>query len=366
IKNANHALLKIHGAASLEDFLAVEEDPSHWWSDYWSDVYIDEIVALSESNGTFEAECLDTRLNETKFELRMIAQVVGGYEDSWERVIHIVEDISARKRVEAELIEARFVAEKANAAKTEFLSNMSHELRTPLNAIIGFSKILGKHKNINDKQKQQLNTIRGSGEHLLALINDILDYGKIEMGKIQAEKESLNLHSIIFQSFNIVKIKADEKNLPIYLDIKPKVPQYVNSFERALKQILLNVLSNAVKYTLKGTVWFRCWHTFEKDQDLFHFQIEDTGMGIPDSKLKEIFQPFMQVGRKSKNIQGTGLGLSVVDQLVKVLKGSLDVKSEVDKGSVFTVILPMEVIDESYNIEKKFEQENIIGFKGEK
>lgn len=338
VKNVNDALLAIHGAKSFEEFVTVEEDISIWWNDYWCDVYISEIEALLGSNSAFEAECIDTRINETEFELRMIARVVSGFEESWERVIHIVEDISERKKDEAELIAAKTMAEKANAAKTEFLSNMSHELRTPLNAIIGFSQLFEYDKNQSEKGKSYALDINNAGKHLLSLIDQILDLSRIETGQMGLSIETVVLENAISESIFWVSDMAQSRGVSITFEASDCRGLLLEADAVRLKQVFLNLLSNAVKYNRKnGGVGIGC----SKDCEGFvTISISDTGMGIDKARFGELFEPFNRLGLEAGGIEGSGIGLVITRQLVELMNGEIAVESTVGQGSTFRLKFP--------------------------
>ena len=255
---------------------------------------------------------------------------------------------------------------KANTAKTEFIANMSHELRTPLNAIIGFSQILIKNENLTQKQRDQISTINKSGEHLYSMINDILDYGKIETGKMHNESEVVDLYSVIKQSYSILKIKAEQKKINLHLEQNKNTPEFVISNQRVLTQIFINILGNAIKYTLKGNIYFRTWLANENTKDFVYFEIEDTGIGIPEDRLGDIFMPFVQVADGSRNIEGTGLGLAIVGEQIKNMGGTIMVKSKIDIGSTFTIKMPFEISEKGNISTNTLQNEAIIGYQGKR
>jgi two-component system CheB/CheR fusion protein len=256
-----------------------------------------------------------------------------------------IEDITQRKEFEQELKKHATEIEIANKSKSYFLANMSHELRTPLNAIIGFSELLKDEMvgSITPKQKSFINDIFSSGKHLLSLLNDILDLSKIEAGKMTLDLEKTDIHLLFKSSLSIVKEKAFAHNIRLNLDIKKDVRQiYVD--ERKLKQIIYNLLSNAVKFTTDGGIVFI---KVKKVSDLLEFSVADTGIGISKKNIINLFQPFEQLDSSiNKKYEGTGLGLSLVKRLVILHGGSVEVKSELGKGSCFTVRIP-------YRIEQK-------------
>jgi PAS domain S-box-containing protein len=263
-------------------------------------------------------------------------------------------DIGERKRVEAELkrhqenleelvaertaelTQAKEMAEVANQAKSAFLASMSHELRTPLNAVLGFAQILQLEPDMTPRRRVSLATIQHSGEHLLALINDILDLAKVEAGKIDLVAAPLLLHDFLRVVADIIRVKTEEKNLIFRCDIAADLPAGVYADERRLRQVLLNLLSNAVKFTDRGEVGLRV-RTMGRagDAAMLRFEVEDSGVGIDPAHLEKIFLPFEQVGDSKRRAGGTGLGLAISRRLVRLMGGDIHVESEPGKGSVF-------------------------------
>jgi len=280
------------------------------------------------------------------FEVRL--KPVKNDEGVYDSVIGVVFNISKIKNFEIEITKAKEKAEEANLAKSKFLSSMSHELRTPLNSILGYNQILKKGKNITKEQKDQIDTVLRSGQHLLDLINDILDISKIEAGKQVLIPIDFNLPHMLNIVFNITKISAKEKGLYFHYNINTQIPEVVHNDKRKIEQILLNILSNAVKYTYNGGINFSVT-TKKAGENIIIFKIEDTGIGISKENMKVIFKPFNQLG-KIYNI-GTGLGLPITKSLVELMKGKLSVSSTTGKGSCFTVELPFEII--SHTAEKE-------------
>ncbi|RMH68557.1 MAG: hybrid sensor histidine kinase/response regulator [Gemmatimonadetes bacterium] len=235
---------------------------------------------------------------------------------------------------------AKAAAEAANQAKSEFLANMSHELRTPLHGILGYAQILRRDRTLGERQRHNVAVIEQSGEHLLALINDILDHSKIEADKFDLEPSEFHLGEMLKSVAEIIRIRAEEKGLVFTFRDSPEAHQIVYTDEKRLRQILLNLLSNAVKFTTTGEV--RLIVQPEPNGNRMRFQVEDTGIGIPPDQLNVIFQPFQQV----KNPQlprpdGTGLGLSISYRLVEKMQSQLAVKSTPGVGTTFWFDLPL-------------------------
>lgn len=272
---------------------------------------------------------------------------------------HLEELVAERT---AELTIAKEQAESANRAKSDFLSSMSHELRTPLNAILGYAQILRLHNNLSDAQRQQLDIMRNSGEHLLTLINDVLDVGKIEANKMDVEDTVFDLPALIAQVFNLTKLQAEEKELQFHYEPETPLPAYVHGDERKLRQILLNLLSNAVKYTRRGSVTMRVSYGRAGD-GLFRCEVADTGVGIPADKLGIIFEPFTQLTSDRQAREGTGLGLNITKRLLTLIQGTLGVESESGKGSTFWLEVPLPTLVADQISSEKTES-HIVGYYG--
>ncbi|MFN5418073.1 MAG: PAS domain S-box protein [Flavobacteriia bacterium] len=255
--------------------------------------------------------------------------------------IHL--DISERKKMEDELTKAKELAENSLKSKEMFLANMSHEIRTPLNAIIGMSELLLQFE-LNKVQNNYLQAISTSSENLLTLINDILNFSKIDAGKIELEKIPVSMPKIIQNCIDILALKADEKNILLTSDIKSKANHGYLSDPLRLSEIFTNLLSNAIKFTPKGTVSLTCEiEEIDEKFDLLKFQVKDTGIGIPKEKMDLIFEEFTQANESTTRIfGGTGLGLSISKQLVSLLGGTLEVSSEIGKGSTFYFEIKLE------------------------
>lgn len=242
----------------------------------------------------------------------------------------------------AELNRARIEADAANVAKSEFLSNMSHELRTPLNGVLGYVQILQRDQSLNATQKRSLASIDNCGQHLLSLINDVLDLSKIEAGGLEVASEPTDLSALLDGVRDIISPKAEGKGLHFALKPSPEVPRGIVTDPMKLRQILINLLGNATKFTSDGGITLR---VAEKPKMTLSFEIEDTGMGISENKLTEIFEPFKQA--EGGIIEGgTGLGLAISRRIAEALGGDLTATSELGEGSCFTLTIPLVEADD--------------------
>ncbi|MEI6035400.1 MAG: PAS domain S-box protein, partial [Verrucomicrobiae bacterium] len=255
--------------------------------------------------------------------------------------IAVKEDITERKLMEARLAEALRRAEASAVAKSEFLSVVSHELRTPLNGVLGFAELL-TYTPLDKKQKQFAETISASGNLLLAIVNDILDFSSIESGKLAVQTAPISLSELVGQSAAAARKLAADKGLGFVCEVASGAPEQIAGDARRIRQILTNILGNAVKFTSSGSVAFRVAPSSEKGWQLLDFSIEDTGIGISPETLRRLFVPFTQANStNSRPFGGTGLGLAISKRLAEAMGGGITVTSALGKGSVFTFQLPL-------------------------
>jgi len=278
------------------------------------------------------------------------------YQDIGKAKEHLEEEVASRTQ---SLIKAKEIAEAANQSKSEFLANMSHELRTPLNVILGFSRLMERDPSVTQDQLENLQLIRRSGDHLLVLINDVLDMSKIESGRIAFNPETFDLFYLLEGIKTMFKQRASDKNLNFSLERQVDVPQYVITDRGKLRQILFNLLGNAINYTRRGDIMLKISKMdsplisdFPDQQTLdlnsktwVRFEITDTGIGISQKDIGIIFNQFIQVDQKEVRKSGTGLGLTICQSFVQIMGGCLNVESKEDKGSTFWFDLPIQVPD---------------------
>ncbi|MGB3535386.1 MAG: response regulator [Microcoleaceae cyanobacterium] len=270
----------------------------------------------------------------------------------------------------AELIIAKEKAEIANQAKSTFIANMSHELRSPLNAILGFAQVMIRSQRLSQEDQENIGIIARSGDHLLTLINQVLDLSKIEAGHITLNKSSFNLYQFLYDLEDMFLLKADEKKLQLIFEIHPNVPQYIRSDEVKLRQILINLLNNALKFTTEGGICVRLssktnqhqQQTDSTEKIILYFEVEDTGFGIAPEELDSLFEAFVQTQAGQQAQEGTGLGLPISRKFIHLMQGDIQVQSKVNVGTLFKFRINVELADET-EIETYTEKRRVIGLK---
>ncbi len=296
---------------------------------------------------------IETALNRMVSELKSLYDQIERSRDNLEKkVTERTRDLEITNK---ELELSKEASEAANRAKSMFLSNMSHELRTPLNAILGFAQLTARDLTIGEEQRKKISIISRSGNHLLSLINDILDIAKIETGRETLHIKSFDLSAFLSEISELLQSRIVEKGLFFTLEKNDDVPRYIASDEGKLRQVLINLLGNALKYTETGGVTLRVRSgALAENIQTLHFEVEDTGIGIDPDQLENVFNPFVQAGHLQTGSIGTGLGLSICKSFVELLSGEISVESKPGKGSLFRVDLEVSLAEtaEASGIEK--------------
>ncbi|MCP4297153.1 MAG: transporter substrate-binding domain-containing protein [Proteobacteria bacterium] len=290
-------------------------------------------------SSTYECEFISLR--EVQKNVMISAAPILNDSGKLESIISSIVDISDRKTAEEELRSAMNAAESANLAKSTFLANMSHELRTPLNAILGFSELMMRDTNLSPEQLSNLESIGHSGEHLLDLINDVLEISKIEAGRIVLQPDNFDLYHLLFMIEEMFSLRARKMGLALTVERTANVPQFIRADEGKLRQTLINLLGNAVKFTQQGEITLRV----NSEGQMLLFEVEDTGVGIAQEELDIVFDVFVQSTSGQESKQGSGLGIPISQKFVKMMGGELTVVSDVGKGTKFRFDVKIEIAD---------------------
>ncbi|WP_096608140.1 ATP-binding protein [Calothrix sp. NIES-2100] len=277
-----------------------------------------------------------------------------------------------RKRVEQELRQAEEAAKNASEAKSEFLANMSHELRTPLNGILGYTQILQRTENLSEKASKGIGIIYQCASHLLTLINDVLDLSKIEARKLELNPIDFYLPAFLDSVSEICRIRAEQKVIGFHLQLDPDLPTGIRADEKRLRQVLINLLGNAIKFTHQGSVTFKVKIINQTANDkgeiiyTIRFEIVDTGTGITSEQAEKIFLPFEQVGNQKRQAEGTGLGLAISQKIISLMGSQIQLESEFGKGSTFYFDLELPESQDWAKVCRIVEQGTIIGYQGQR
>ncbi|PSB39596.1 histidine kinase [filamentous cyanobacterium Phorm 46] len=359
--SANPALAELYGYESPAELIAAQPN-------FKNQLYVNpnrrgEFAALMNEYGilsNFEAEIYrkDGSIIWISENCRAVCDAAGNlvyYEG-------FIKDITDSKEAEFRMQQAKEAAEAANQAKSTFLANMSHELRSPLNAVIGFAQVMIRSKTLSQENQEDVGIILRSGEHLLALINQVLDLSKIEAGRTTIYEKSFDLYRLLGDLEDMFALKAEEKGLQLMFDRDAEVPHYICTDEVKLRQVLINLLNNAIKFTSEGGVSVqvkggrRKVHKNSTDQlpgrYWLHFEVQDTGAGIAAEEIHQLFEAFVQTKTGKDSQEGTGLGLAISRQFVQLMGGEITVISEVGKGAMFQFDIQVHLV-EAADIESK-------------
>ncbi|MFZ5628018.1 MAG: PAS domain S-box protein [Spirochaetota bacterium] len=313
-------------------------NPTEMYSELWQTI---------TSGKTWHAEWTNKKKNGEIYPERVSILPIYDHRGKVCNYLAIKQDISDRRQAEEARI-AREAADSANRMKSLFLANMSHEIRTPLNAVIGFAQILQRDKSLSDKQSQQVATILRSGEHLLSLINDILDLSKIEAGRITLKESGFSLKNLLNDVRVMFSLRAEEKRLSLSVEHDDAVPEFISADEAKIRQILINIVGNAMKFTDAGSIALRVRSQARMPEEAndarkteLIMSVADTGPGIATSEQELIFNAFQQSAAQAQKAGGTGLGLTISRRLAELMGGTLTVESELGKGSTFTLRIPV-------------------------
>ena len=321
-----------------------------WWATWWFRS-VAGLTVVGVIFAVYRSRVRSLQLEATRLEAQVAERT---------RELRIAKDAAEAATVAAEA--ARVAAEAANQAKSTFLANMSHELRTPLNSILGFSTLVRDDPGLSEEHRRDLDIVSRSGEHLLGLIDDVLDMAKIEAGRVTLDRVSFQVSDLVSDIVSMMRERASDKGLELFLNSSPRVPRLVCSDAGKLRQVLVNLIGNAVKYTDRGRVTVRVDSKPMDDSPgiLLIFEVEDTGIGIALEDQAPIFDAFVQAGKASAQ-KGIGLGLGISRQFVHMMGGTIGVQSTLGEGSLFRVEWPVELGEESEVVASNDDHGQVVG-----
>jgi len=315
----------------------IGKNPSIWRSPKTSRSKYKDLWKTISRGLLWSGELCNLRKDGSEF---WVLSSIGAFLSESDEIVNYIavqEDITEKKQAEKDLMLAKISAEQANHAKSEFLANMSHELRTPLNAIIGFSQLSVIDKSLAEQQKKNSREIYKAGRHLLSLIDDVLDLTRIEIGKVTLNIQPIEVKVLVHECYELIRNMALEKD--VQLDFSNyQCACLVQADYVRLKQIVINVLSNAIKYTKSpGSIQLSCT---DSNKDEIVIKVIDTGEGISNDNMNKLFEPFNRLGKQNTDIEGTGIGLVISKKFIEMMGGSIQVESTLGQGSTFSIILP--------------------------
>ncbi|MFK5894461.1 MAG: ATP-binding protein [Pseudomonadota bacterium] len=352
IEYVNPVFTKVTGFTKEE---IIGQTPAKFKSDLNDSHMYQQMWDALKSRGVWHGEFCNRRKDGSLYWVSSAISPILSDTGEIQNFIAIQEDITEKKWFELELIKAKENAESSSRAKSEFLSNMSHELRTPLNAILGFAELFEYDKSLDIQHKNNAKKIHSAGDHLLKLINDVLDLSKIDSGQISIQNEVISSKKLISECVFLVKSIAKEKNISVNFT-QPLCDCTLYADYTRTKQIVLNLLSNAIKYNKKnGTVDINCNNC---ENGNLRIAIIDNGIGINTEKQKQLFEPFNRLGAEQSNIEGTGVGLYISKQLIDMMKGKIGLETNQKSGTTFWIELPIQKIN---NISSKEDATSLIG-----
>ena len=366
--SANPALAKLYGYESTAELVAAQPN-------FKNQLYVNlkrrqQFMSLMDLYGilsNFESQIY--KKDGSIIWVSENARVVCDEEENLLYYEGFIKDITANKEAEIQMQEAKEAAEAANKAKSTFLANMSHELRSPLNAVLGFAQVMIRSKSLSQDNQENVGIILRSGEHLLSLINQVLDLSKIEAGRTTINKKSFDLYRMLDDLEDMFALKAEEKGLQLLFDRGAEVPHHICTDEVKLRQVLINLLNNAIKFTSSGAVSVQVRGDIGNKHNnsnpkipgcySLHFELQDTGAGIAPDEINQLFEAFVQTKTGRDSQEGTGLGLAISRQFVQLMGGDITVSSEVGKGSIFQFDIQVHLV-EATDIESKKNKPRVI------